>query len=483
MARTFCAPRNGVLTTLPQSDGDSTATADRVAEDAARLSRKFGGPERYRAPGAESELDKRGNAYSVSKPEAPTASNSAGIYQYGPDYSYFIKAQIGSARQPFYMLLDTGAANTWVMGSNCESDACKIHNTLDPKTSKSWETENKAFSISYGSGDLTGIVGQDTVSFAGLTLDLSFGLANYTHNDFKHFAFDGILGLAMSASVTGTFLHTLRETKLLDSLVFGISLNRDSDGRNDGQVTFGGVDSAKYTGEITYTNVPSPQKRAGEWCIPMDGLSFDGKSAEIPSRLAFIDTGTSFIFAPPKDLAALFKHVPGARAYENGAYVEYKVPCDTKIPINITFSDVTYEISAKDWVVTKDDHCISRLYGYEIKKDTWLLGDTFLKNVYSVFDPDEMRIGFALKAPASAKPTSTPSSTLATAPAKPSSSDDSSRPVMPGFGGHESSVSETAPTATGSAAAPTQTAAGNRAGSIPGVFAACVAAAAIAGIV
>ncbi|KAK4242079.1 hypothetical protein C8A03DRAFT_40502 [Achaetomium macrosporum] len=443
------------------SGNDDSAKTDPIARATEQLTRKFGG---LRAPPT-SELDKRKNEYSVSEPAVPTTSNSAGIYQAGPDYSYFIKAQVGSAQQSFYMLLDTGAANSWLMGSDCQSDACKLHTTFDPSSSKTWRTDKKGFSIAYGSGDLTGIVGQDKASLAGLNFDFSFGVANYTHNDFKHFAFDGILGLAMSSSVTGTFLQTLKANKVLSSLIVGISLNRDSDGTNDGQVTFGGVDKAKYTGEISYTNIQSPEKEAGEWAIPMDGVGFNGKSVNIGSAMAYIDTGTSFVFAPPDDLVDLFKLIPGSSSYENAGYVEYQIPCDTNLPIHVTFSGVDYEISAADWVVRKDEKsCISRIYGYEIKSGTWLLGDTFLKNVYSVFDADKMRIGFASKPAPPPKPTSTSVTASASATASATTlvtavtslaSDGSAHPQMPGFSGQETPAAGTARTTTGAAAAQT----------------------------
>jgi hypothetical protein len=385
------------------------------------------------------------------------------------------------------MLLDTGASNTWLMGSDCKSDACLMHDVFDPSSSKSWRTDNKGFSIEYGSGDLTGTVGQDTASFAGLTMDLSFGLANYTHDDFKHFAFDGILGLSMGPSITGTFMQTLKAKKLLSSLVVGISLNRDADGSNDGQVTFGGVDKAKYTGEISYTDIQSPQKEAGEWAINMDGLSFNGTAAGVTNKLTYIDTGTSFVFAPPDDLAALFKLVPGSSSFKNGDYVEYQVPCDTKLPINLIFSGVSYEISPKDWVGQKGDKCISNLYGYEVFAGAWLVGDTFLKNVYSVFDGDKMRVGFASK-PAPPPPKPKPSSTTSVGPASgttipPSAvtslaGDDSAHPIMPGLNSQETA---TAPgggqTATGAGpAAHTQVNSGSRLGGGFSGLALCIAA-------
>ncbi|KAL2160892.1 hypothetical protein VTH06DRAFT_1089 [Thermothelomyces fergusii] len=430
---------------------------DPIAGAVDRVSRKFGRPPPVPVPRSN---EKRKNEYPVSRPADPKTPNSAGIYQYGPDYSYFIRVLVGSARQPIFMLLDTGAANTWLMGSECTSAACQLHDTFDPSTSKTWKSKRNGFEIFYGTGDVRGIVGQDMMVFAGITHDTSFGLANYTSDDFKHFAFDGILGLGMGQSATGTFLQTLKEQRVLDSLVVGISLNRDSDGTNDGQVTFGGIDESQFTGKLAYHGVPAEQRKNGEWAITMDGASLKGRSAGIPSRLAFIDTGTSFIFAPPDDLDALFKAIPGVTTAQDGPYTEYWVPCDTTAPVTLTFSGVDYAISARDWVVPggggEDGRCLSNLYGFEISAGTWLIGDTFLKNVYSVFDADKMRIGFAAKPAPSPRPTSSSSSpgpgASATLPpgggettptTTTAAASESARPFMPGSSdredGHESS--------------------------------------------
>ncbi|KAK4146488.1 transmembrane amino acid transporter protein-domain-containing protein [Dichotomopilus funicola] len=442
----------------------AAAHFDPIAEALGRVTRKFGKPQ----ASPTSELSKRKNTYSVSTPETPTISNSAGIYQYGPDYSYFIKVQVGSAQQPFYMLLDSGASNTWLMGSDCTSKACEMHDTFDPSSSTSWKSGDKGFLIQYGSGSLTGTIGHDTATLAGLKHDLSFGLANETTDDFTHFAFDGILGLAMSPSVTGAFLQTLKTAKVLDTLLVGLSLNRDSDGVNDGQVTFGGVDSTKYKGDITYHVVEPDHKTTGEWAIALGGTGFDGKTATIKSQTAYIDTGTSFIFAPPDDLAALFKLIPGSDSYQNGEYIEYSIPCDTTAPLHITFSGVDYEISSQDWVVQRDQNkCIANLYGYEVYSGTWLVGDTFLKNVYTVLDADKMRVGFASKPAPPPRPTTTTlgpisasagvSVTADPAGITPPVGDNAGNPIMPGFSGQESQGPGSSQTAPGPGPAQTQT--------------------------
>lgn len=388
-----------------------------------RLAQKYGLSEPSSTVEQAARLEDRAYTYGISEPIAVTAPNSAGIYQNGPDYSYFIQVRVGSTQAPFFMLLDTGAANSWLMGSDCQEEACLMHNRFNPSGSKTWQTSNNPFYISYGTGYLTGTVGNDTAVFAGRTFDLQFGVANHTAQDFKHFAFDGILGLAMSNSVTGNFLQSLRQKKIFESIIFSISLNRDSDGVNDGQITLGGVDKAKYIGDITYMDVPDSEKKRGEWTIPMDGVSANGKSAGVVGRVAAIDTGTSLMFAPPQDTAALFKNVPGAVANDSQGYLQYVVPCDTTLPITMTFGGITYDIPSKDWLAPEfEGECRARIYGYDLRDNTWLVGDVFLKNVYSVFDGDKMRIGFAKKAAAPPKPTATATSGAGTQSTKPADS-------------------------------------------------------------
>ncbi|CAN8103757.1 unnamed protein product [Discula destructiva] len=220
---------------------------------------------------------------------------------------------------------------------------------------------------------------------------MAFGVANVTSDDFSHFAFDGILGLSMASGSTDNFLASLKKDKALTSNVFGVVLNRNSDGcANDGQLTFGATDASRYTGDIAYTAVNSDA--GGDWAIAMDNVAYNGTKAGVTGRLAYIDTGTTYAFAPSADVAALHKLVPGAASSDG---VMYTAPCDSNQSIVVTFSGVSYEISVKDWLSAPSTSgvCTSNIYGREVVAGAWLLGDVFLKNVYAVFDADASRVG------------------------------------------------------------------------------------------
>lgn len=375
-----------------------------------------------------------------------------------------------------YMLLDTGAGTTWVMGSDCKAEACTKHNSYGPSDSKTYTDTKETFSISYGSGKVAGELAKDSLALAGMSLSMSFGVASDASADFTHFPFDGILGVSMSRGATDNFLTVVAASKGLKSNIFGVSLSRNSDGPNTGEVSFGGTDASKYTGDIAYT--PVSTKAGGDWAIPMDDMAYDGKPAGIKNRLAYIDTGTSYMFGPPEDVALLHKLIPGAKS-DNGFL--WTVPCSSDKALTVTFSGVAYTLSPKDWMSPPNgDTCTSNIYGQAVVQGAWLLGDSFLKNVYTVFDVDQTRIGFAVKPALASPPASTTittkpqssspsSSTLAPissatngAPivattTKPVAGSSSSSASMPGLSGHETSATAEPPVAqtAGSSATPT----------------------------
>jgi Eukaryotic aspartyl protease len=79
----------------------------------------------------------RSNGFNIISASKPAAQNSLGIDQDGTDFSYFCAFQFGTSSKTFYLLLDSAAANTWVMGADCTTNACGTHNTLGASDSSS----------------------------------------------------------------------------------------------------------------------------------------------------------------------------------------------------------------------------------------------------------------------------------------------------------------------------------------------------------
>lgn len=363
-----------------------------------RLTKKYAS--RAQARTATAGVEARGtNNYNIVISNTPTQSMSVALDQDGTDFSYFASVNFGSKNKALYLLMDTGASSTWVMGSSCTTEACAQHNSFGPSDSTTYQSTTNPFAINYGSGVVNGTYASDSVSFAGMSFSLDFGSAAYTSNDFLSFPMDGIMGLALNNGSVPNIMQTIKSAKILSSNIFGVNINRNSDGLKNGEVTFGAIDTTKYTGSLTYTSVASGS--AGDWVIPVDDVGFKGTKAGATGRDAYIDTGTSFVFIPAADAAKLYANIPGSVLSSDGT--SYSVPCSTTDSIQFYFSGVAYSVQAKDWVGGQSGSsslCTSNIYARSLVGDNaWLLGDTFLKNVYAVFDIDQNRIGMWLCLP------------------------------------------------------------------------------------
>lgn len=299
-----------------------------------------------------------------------------------------------------YMLVDTGAANTWVMGSECKSQVCTQHSTMGPSDSTSLEVSSDAFELTYGTGSVSGFTANDTVKIAGVSISLPFGLASEVSDDFSTYPMDGILGLGPPSSKSMDFptaMETIQKTKALSSNLFGVNLQRARDGSTDGELSFGAPDGAKFQGDLSYSGLVSG---ASMWEIPIDDAKVNGKWCDLIGKTAIIDTGTSFMLLPPSDAKQLHSQIPGSQ----GDSETFNIPCASQTPVQLVFSGVPYPISPADYVgdpiTDGSSTCTSNIVGRRpFGPDTqWLVGDVFLKNVYSVFDYDEKRVGFAAKA-------------------------------------------------------------------------------------
>ncbi|KJZ78782.1 hypothetical protein HIM_01555 [Hirsutella minnesotensis 3608] len=424
------------LTASKHAAHDSSASSSGdAAEGAARLSSKYGGSLLVNTM-ANDAVVKTSNKYPVQEAVDPKQPKAAGVSQDGTDYAYFVKVKLGSKKKQLYMLIDTGAGSSWVMGSNCTDEACSKHDTFGAADSDTFRDSSKDFSVSYGTGTVSGKLATDTIEVAGMSFEYTFGLASKTSPDFVNFPFDGILGMAMSRGKNDNFLDKLAGSHNLDKNIFSIALNRATDGVNHGEIMFGNANQERYTGDITYSPLTA---KGGEWGIQIDDIAFDGKKAQIGGVQSFIDTGTSFIFGPKDKVQTLHDLIPGAKSSDGQTYT---VPCTMDKALTFTFSGVDYKVWPQDWMSPKNSagECTSNIYGHDVAKGAWLVGDTFLMNVYTVFDKDQQRIGFANLAETNSTSNAASDQSTGTKSGPDSASTDATKPGSPGGGisGHES---------------------------------------------
>jgi hypothetical protein len=207
---------------------------------------------------------------------------------------------------------------------------------------------------------------------------------------------DGILGIGRGAGTEGiAIMDVLSSDNLIGAKLYGIHLSRNTDGLLDGELDLGEVNTERFSGEMNYMDcVPND---TGFWEIPLEDAGIASQeTVGLTGRTAIMDTGTSYILMPEDDALALHKGVEGYK--QDGE--TFFVPCDTKDVLQFHFNTKAYNISTTDWVGGKVDSglCRSNVVGRQTFSETqWLVGDVFLKNVYSVFDFDKSRVGLGVK--------------------------------------------------------------------------------------
>ncbi|XP_068964402.1 gastricsin-like [Petaurus breviceps papuanus] len=184
---------------------------------------------------------------------------------------------------------------------------------------------------------------------------------------------------------------------LLNEPVFAFYLSGDENSDYGGEVTFGGVDTSLYTGDIYWT----PVIEEAYWQIAINGFSIGGESTGWCSDgcQAIVDTGTSLLTLPQDMFSELMQYI-GAEEDE-GAYL---VSCSNiqslpTLTFNINGVDFSLPPSAYILSLSDSSYCEVGIMTMSLTSESgqplWILGDVFLRNYYSVFDLGNNRVGFA----------------------------------------------------------------------------------------
>ncbi|KAG0279313.1 hypothetical protein BGZ95_001615 [Linnemannia exigua] len=312
---------------------------------------------------------------------------------------------IGTPAQNFTMVFDTGSSDMWVPSQACVTPVCLTLFRYNNTASTTHRAEGKAFEVKYGDGShISGTTVIDSVTLSGTKIaNQSFGLATVDDSTIAKKGVEGVVGLGFGsvANIKGysTLMETMISRKNLTQPIVSIWMGRQRmGGANEGSggaVIFGGVDTTKYVGNFTW--VPIVEK-SSSWKIRFEGVSIAGKNLGLSGN-ALIDSGTSLIIVPSKVASIFHDHIPGAI---EAPQVGWILPCNTSVgDLNFTISGQQFRVPAEELVVLfripgYAEYCKSAIDVSTSPSDTdWILGASFLKNVYSVYDYRSLAIGFA----------------------------------------------------------------------------------------
>ncbi|KAL0954627.1 hypothetical protein HGRIS_003582 [Hohenbuehelia grisea] len=314
--------------------------------------------------------------------------------------------QIGTPPRDFKLLVDSGSADLWVPGEGCQagdgSGDCGNHTLLGPTFSSSFRHSGEFWMVKYGSGPVAGHIVSDHVTVAGLTLKshrFALALRESKHYTLNRTLYDGIMGLARTVGWNHnlpSLVESLHGAGLIKRPIVSYRIPRAADGRSDGELAFGGMNPAKYKAAsvVTLKNI-GPIRF---WEARMDSIVINGITLRIGRRSAILDSGTTFILGPRKDVALLHTAIPGSR-FSDGLWY---IPCHTEVVLSLSFGGRAFPIQPRDLRATplnKDDpnaECKSRIGEMRGRGGSqWIVGDVFLKNVYFSTNLEKNEISLA----------------------------------------------------------------------------------------
>jgi len=318
------------------------------------------------------------------------------------EVSYIASVDIGVPATQYKLIIDTGSSNTWV-GAN---------QTYKPSlTSKS--TGDSVF-VSYGSGEFSGTEYIDFVDLgSGLVIaQQSIGVAS-SSTGFT--GVDGILGIGPTDLTKGTVQNQDEIPTVTDSLfhqgtifekVVGISFEPiDTSGPvTNGELTFGGTDSSKYEGDITYT------PRVGNFWGIEQSITYNGETIQATTT-GIVDTGSTLLFLATEVLNKYISATGGVFDDNTGLYAITPDQYDNlqDLVFNIGGVDFSLTPNAQIWprslnadiggtaegiylIVADNGPATSNNNGTDVN---FIDGQVFLERFYSVYDTSNSRVGIA----------------------------------------------------------------------------------------
>ena len=264
------------------------------------------------------------------------------------------------------------------------------------------------FNISYvdGSGAL-GNYATDTLNIGGQQLQgLQFGIGLRSSSP------EGILGIGYTSNEVQVNRNNkqaypnvpqfMADNGLIKSNAYSLWL--DDLEANSGSILFGGVDSDKFHGTLGTLPIQQAFGAFTEFVITLSGVSttVNGKTQTLSQDLptpALLDSGSSLTYLPNNLINALY----GAWnvQYDNQQQVAI-VDCNlanSKDTVDFTFSSPKISVPASELVIpagTDQQGNIICIFGINPADGTTpVLGDTFIRSAYVVYDLANNEISLA----------------------------------------------------------------------------------------
>ncbi|KAK6346672.1 hypothetical protein TWF696_006790 [Orbilia brochopaga] len=340
---------------------------------------------------------------------------------YENDALWLAEARIGTPPVSYWLDFDTRSADLWVWSSLLPKKTLKQSGdraVFTPTDSSTYATkQGSTWNITYGDGSsASGTVGYDTVGLGGLIIkDQAIELANNLSDSFIQSVGSGLLGLAFSTINTckpepvDTPVDMLiksnyvrKDAQLFTCLLGSWRDKEDEPDQGESFYTFGYIHQPtvdRCGGKIFYTPIDPSY---GWWMFKSASVTVGSQRVHKRSKnnFAIADTGTTLALIDDASCEYIYDQIPGAKYSRD--YMGYIYPSsltEAQLPV------VKIDIGGNSVTLQKEDLGFADAgngytYGGIQSRGDFpidILGGTFLKAVYAIFDVGNKRFGFAVR--------------------------------------------------------------------------------------
>ncbi|KAF9486195.1 aspartic peptidase A1 [Pholiota conissans] len=347
-------------------------------------------------------LGNRSSNLNLHSRDASTANRSEAVDNQA--VTYIADISVGIPPIMYSLIVDTGSSNTWV-GANTKY------------SSTSGVVTGNVVDVQYGSGEFAGIEVVDTVSITPslVIAHQSIGVAKEAEG---FDGIDGIIGIGPAGLTKGTLLPahddqipTITDNLYTDKVIadnsIGIFFHPTNVAEDlNGQITWGGVDNSKYTGDITYIPITKSSPASDYWGIDQS-ITYGSDTPILSSSAGIVDTGTTLIMLTT-DAFNKYKNATGAVDDQATGLLSI-TPTQYANLSSLFFisGGTTFELVPNAQIFPRTLNTViggttSTIYlmiadlgSIEVAGLAFINGYAFLERFYSVYDTTNKRVGLA----------------------------------------------------------------------------------------
>ncbi|KAI0474861.1 mitochondrial elongation factor g 1-like protein [Xylaria cf. heliscus] len=346
---------------------------------------------------------------------------------------YFASCSVGTPAQDVTLQLDTGSSDIWVPASSAaicrqstsQGGGCTF-GSFNPDQSSSVDVVSQDFQIayvdgSYSKGDyitetfgIGGVEIQNVTMGLGLDTDIAYGLVGvgYASNEAS----------AQSDEIYDNLPIVMRNEGQIKTNAYSLWLN-DLDA-SKGNILFGGIDTDKYTGDLIRIDVQKDARSEQFTAFTVKLTSLQAHSSSGNDALSsssfpvpvVLDSGTTFSYLP-QDLAEEVWQEVGADYYligqqgggaplvpcalaNNQGYFTFGFGGNGGPAIKVSMDELVIPLTTGGSIpfpsgpYEGQSACEFGIQNIS-SGSSFLLGDTFLRSAYVVYDLENNEIGLA----------------------------------------------------------------------------------------